>query len=204
MRMFSTVLGIAGWVTAFWGAGCSQQNTYRDDALRQNAVESAQRDAILAPVIGTYCGNMHMVDSGADFQVELVLARGEDNLHSSQSTDPTLTAQVPKLAGGMHFPKADAAGEDLIHAYPELYMDMGGVGAVTFDNGDFTPSAGSTSNGKIYLPFSVPGHTNGEYGEVSGTITNGEFTGSWNANAFRSRGNFDVVPGKCPAGGSSS
>lgn len=192
MRSKSLCLGMAGLTLAFWGAGCSQQNTYRDDAARQNAVESQARDQVLAQVVGSYCGKMHLKKSGLDFDVVIVLARGENNLHSPQSSDPTLNARVPKLAGSMHFPAVDAAGEDVQHAYPELYADMGGTGAVTFDNGDYT-----VADHRIYLPFSVPGHANGEYGEVRGTFNGGEFTGEWLSNSFKAVGTFDVILGQC-------
>jgi hypothetical protein len=134
---------------------------------------------------------MHLLKSGLDFDVVIALARGEDNLHSPQSSDPTLNARVPKLAGSMHFPAVDKEGENVQHAYPELYSDMGGTGAVTFDNGDFT-----LADHQIYLPFSVPGHTQGEYGEVRGNFDGSDYSGSWLSNSFKPVGTFDVTLGQ--------
>jgi hypothetical protein len=191
------VIEVAGLTLAFLGAGCSQQNTYRDDAARQNAVESQQRDQVLAQVVGTYCGKMHLAKSGMDLDVVITLTRTEDNLHSPQSSDPTLNARVPKLAGSMHFPDFDAAGENAIYFSKELYGDLGGTGAVAFDNGDYT-----LSDHQIYLPYSVPGHTQSQYGELRGLFNSGEFSGNWTSNSFGTAGTFDVTA--CTTGESSS
>lgn len=171
---------------ALWAVGCSKQNTYHDDAAKQSAVEAQVRDQQLAPVLGTYCGKMHLVRSGMDFDVNMIVVRGEDNVHAPQSSDPTLTVRVPKLAGSMRFPAVENAGSSAYVSMPELIQATGGYGVLPFDNGDYDPQTR-----QIYFPFSVPGHQ-GEYGEVRGAFNNGRYTGTWLSNSYRTVGTFEL------------
>lgn len=179
-------MGVCGGILAGLAAGCSAQSTYRDDAAKQNAVEAQLRDQQLAPVLGTYCGNVTLAKSGRPFRILIIMSRGEDNIHSPQSSDPTLTARVPKIAGSLQLPALDDSGYS---SAPELVNAMGGLGALPFDNGDYNPA-----NQQIYLPFNVPSHQ-GEYGEVRGTFNNGRFTGTWFSESYQTIGDFDVSLG---------
>jgi hypothetical protein len=168
-------------------AGCDPQNTYNSEAAQQNTAQADAKANALHPAEGNYCGTMHLVQSNLDFEVHLTLKVVSDNVHSSSSTDPTDTVQVPKLAGTMTFPAIANEGSAAYSTLPDLIQATGGYGSVAFTYGDYNPM-----NHKINLPFTVPGAAQGNYGAVTGGLEGDTFTGSWYSEASQLVGTFTI------------
>ena len=171
--------------------GCSKQDTYNANAVRWNSLAVSEKAKALQPAVNKYCGNMHLMKSDADFDVELQMERGDDNIHSSQSQDPTDTIQVPKLVGNMKFPAIHKEGSAAYITLPALMEATGGFYAISFTYGDYDPITH-----RVYLPFSVPGHTQGNYGEVRAILDIGtkHLVGVWYSNSYEEVGSFDLPP----------
>ena len=168
---------------------CGKQNTYNTNAARQNSIAAFEKAKELRPAIGKYCGLMHLLKSDTDFDVELELHRGDDNIHASTSQNPVDTVQVPKLAGYMQFPAIENQGSAAYMTLPLLMEATGGYRAISFTFGDYDPLTQ-----RIYLPFLVPGHTQGNYGEMRGTLNlaTSRFAGVWYSNSYEELGAFDL------------
>jgi hypothetical protein len=190
--MQSTFSRSVFWPTSFFLIlplvnSCSQQNTYRQDAQDQNRLEATNKAKELQVVVGTYCGKMHLIQSGADFDVTLSLAQGQDNAHSTQSADPTDTVQIPKLFGEMSFPAIHNEGGAAYQTLPDLIAATGGSESVSFTYGDYDPT-----KQEIYLPFTVAGHDQGNYGDASCTYIQGHLHGTWLSNSYQPVGTFEM------------
>lgn len=172
-------------------AGCGKQNTYNANSARWNSLAVSEKAKALLPAINKYCGLMHLIKHDIDFDVELLIQRGDDNIHSSVSQDPTDTIQVPKLVGYMRFVAIQDQGSAAYLTLPPLMAATGGFSAISFTYGDYDPLTR-----RVYLPFSVPGHTQGNYGEVRATLdTNTKhLSGVWYSNSFEELGSFDLPP----------
>jgi hypothetical protein len=72
--------------------------------------------------------------------------------------------------------------------FQELFQPMGGIGRITFDFGDYNPISQD-----LVLPYTVPNYSNGNFGEISGKLTENHFIGTWFSNPFGIVGNFDIV-----------
>jgi hypothetical protein len=168
-------------------SGCNQ-DTYRDSAAQQ-AVRAAQlKEHELTPVVGKYCGTMHMIASAEDYDVTINLTIERENVHSSASQDPTDTVQIPKLVGNMRFPAIDNLGSAIYESDPELIAATGGYGSVSFTYGDYVPETK-----RINMPFAVAGHGDGNYGAIDGTFDNGQIKGEWDSISFEHVGDFEVA-----------
>jgi hypothetical protein len=174
--------------------GCSPQPAYSPEALRQDTADAQAKSDSLQPAVGDYCGSMHLLKSGSDFKVELDLEVVEDNTHSSSSTDPTDTVQVPKLAGSMSFPAITNAGSAAYSSLPDLIQATGGYGTVSFSYGDYNPV-----NQVINLPFTLPGGQ-ASYGSVNGTLAGTTFSGTWFSESGQKVGTFSLA--RCTEGSS--
>jgi hypothetical protein len=181
-----SVLGVLGFGSALL-CGCDPQNTYNSEAAKQNTAETQAKMAELQPAEGDYCGSMYLKQADMYFVVNLTLKAVLDNAHSSSSTDPTDTVQVPKLAGAMTFPAIVNQGSAAYATLPDLMQATGGQVSLSFTYGDYN-SVDSTIN----LPFSVPNGPQGNYGEVTGTLDGNVFSGSWYSESSRLVGTFSL------------
>jgi len=172
-------------------AGCGKQDTYNANTVRWNSLATSEKAKQLQPAVNHYCGIMHLLQSDADFKVELQIERGDENIHSSQSQDPTDTIPIPMLVGFMQFPAIQNQGSASYLTLPALMEATGGYQAISFTAGDYDPLTGH-----VYLPFSVPGHTQGNFGEVRGNlnINTKHLSGVWYSNSFEELGAFDLPP----------
>jgi hypothetical protein len=195
--LLSLALSVVG--TALYG--CGKQNTYSADSDTAKALAAQAKSNALQPAVGHYTGKMHMKSGDAYFVVTLDLAVNSDNVHSSDSTDPTDTAEVPTLKGGMNFPAIENAGSSAYATLPDLMKATGGEGTVPFPYGYYVPGTQ-----KINLPFTIPGYS-GTFGSVVGdlksysvldnrtgkTVTVWKFTGIWYSDSSQEVGTFDFT-----------
>ena len=153
---------LARCVSQACSRAAEKQNTYSSNAQRWTVSPPLKKPP--APAGYQRVLRQHASpQSEADFKVELVIKRGDQNIHSSQSQDPTDTVQVPKLVGYMQFPAIESEGSAACMTLPALMEATRGFRAISFTYGDYDPLTR-----QIYLPFSVPGHPQGDYGEVEG------------------------------------
>jgi hypothetical protein len=169
---------------------CDPQNIYNTESQQQNTAQAEAKEQSLQPAVGYYCGNVHLTDSDEDFDANLSLQIIEDNEHSSSSTDPTDTVQVPKLAGSLTFPAIKNQGSAAYSTLPELMQATGGTEAISFTYGDYNPGTQI-----INLPFNVPNGPQGDYGSLSGTLNGNQFSGTWYSESSQAVGTFTLT--KC-------
>jgi hypothetical protein len=167
---------------------CGPQNTNQQNLLAQNDADTSAKMAALAPAEGDFSGSMTMASSQQNFDVDVQIKRVLENTHPESSTDPTVTAQVPKLAGGMHFPLIDQISATDFPFFSEMLQPMGGYQTVLFDFGDLDAATGA-----LLLPYSVPGYSQGVFGELTGTLTGSQFSGTWFSKSFGTVGSFTLT-----------
>ena len=133
----------------------------------------------LMPTQGHYTGTMHLLKSNQDFAAVMDLQVVFDTEKSPQAQNPSETITIAKLSGGISFPALDAiAGQDVANL-SELVGPMGGFQKILIDYGDYNPI-----NQILLLPYSVGGYSNGYFGQLQGTFSNNQFTGTWFAKPF--------------------
>ncbi len=172
-------------------AGCGNQPTYNANTQRWNSLAVSEKAKALQPAINSYCGAVHLIAGDADVDTVLVIQRGDDNVHSSQSQDPTDTIQVPKLVGFMRFPTVESQGSAAYMTMPALMEATGGFAVISFTYGDYDPETGH-----VFLPFSVPGHTQGNYGELRANLdlASKQLSGVLYSNSYEELGSFELPP----------
>jgi hypothetical protein len=141
--------------------------------------------------------------SGQAFDANIIVKRTLETRRDPQSDDPTQTVSIPTLGGSLHFPAVqeilDHHPED-IPGFHELLDPLGMFATVTFDLGDYNPATQ-----QLVLPYDVPGYAGGSFGELTGTLSGGKFTGDWFSKPFGDAGTFvlTVEPGTAQQGGQS-
>ncbi len=174
-----------------------QQDTFSSDSAKQAALAAQAKDQVLDSIAGSYCGNMLLLQDSVTYQTILNLSRTDLTVHSAQTADPTSTVQSPTLVGSMMFPalsavvNSDNANEQssAVVTYHDLIHAMGGSYTISITDGFYDSDSGAVS-----LPFSIPGYTQGNFGQLTGTIANGNFShGVWQSDSFSTVGTFDLT-----------
>lgn len=179
---------------------CGQQNSHRESVLDQQTSDSQAKFDELAPAEGTFSGQMHLTQSGESFATQLTIQRVMENQRTTQSTDPSVTVALAKLSGNLRFPaidRIDSSDHSEFTDYAEILNPLGGLGTALIDFGDYNPK-----NSQLVLPYNVASYTQGSYGELSGTLGQGHFTGSWFSKPYGTVGTFDLTQTSTNAGGS--
>jgi hypothetical protein len=152
-------------------AGCGQQNTQRDNINAQDTADAQARYQDLAPTEGNYTGTVLLAQTHQNFAMSLNVRRIMQPAHSPQSQDPSESVSIPELIGNIRFPALDSLSLEDLPSFTALTDPMGGNLRANIQDGSYD---GTT----LVLPYSVNGAT-GIYGELSGQLVNGHFTGSW-------------------------
>ncbi len=180
-------------IVLFIASACEQQSYQADVSSQNNADTQATWDQ-LAPAEGTYKGTMHLAASNQDFECELQVQRLIKTENTPATTaDPTQTVQVPQLGGSLHFKVIDRLYQDkdssLFSDFNSLLEPMGLQYSVLFDHGDY-----QSQTQIMTLPYSVIGYDK-IYGELTGTLSNGEYKGTWTSKNDGTVGTFDLTQG---------
>lgn len=178
---------------------CGTQNSHRESAMDQQVADSQAKYQELAPAEGAFSGQMRLSRSGESFTSTLTIQRVMDNTRTTQSTDPSVTVALAKLSGNLRFPaidRIDSTDRSEFTDYAEILNPLGGLGTALIDFGDFNPR-----NQQLVLPYNVASYTQGSYGELSGTLTQDHFTGTWFSKPYGTVATFDLIKTPAPTGG---
>jgi hypothetical protein len=166
------LLATVGVVSSF--SACGQQNTARQTAIAQNDADTDAKYQDLAPADGTFTGNIVLSSSKQTFAMTIQLQRVYETTKSPDSQDPSDSIKIPKLGGNISFPALTATnGLTGDYQFGELFDAMGLHSSVFIDYGDYDPTDNS-----LILPYTIS-ELSTDYGQLSGTLINGHFSGSW-------------------------
>ena len=180
-RCFSLLL-IAVAITC-----CNEQKTLRDNINQQVQTESDSKMKELKPAEGTLVGTMHVTSSNQDFDCQVDVTRTSVFVRNTGAQVGAETIEVPRLSGSIRFPSLEAASMSDLASFSTLTAPMGGYLKVLFDSGEYNPRSQ-----KMILPYSVPGYSEGEFGELNGILTNGTYQGTWFSKPYGNVGTFTL------------
>jgi hypothetical protein len=185
----SRVIAIKGVLGAMilGAASCGQPGTLRQNVISQNDAAIKQKYQELAPAEGAYQGTFVLTGSGQSFDATIFLKRSMQTQRDPQSDDPSQTVSLPTLAGCLRFPAISNLQPDDWPGFHALLGPLGGNAVVTFDLGDYDPSSQ-----QLVLPYNVAGSSGGTYGELTGTLKNGQYQGDWFSKPYGDAGTFNL------------
>lgn len=184
-RLCTFLLGILGlgFIT-----GCNDHAPLRENANAQvNALAQAKLSE-LAPAEATYTGKMHMFRNNSDYDAVLIVKRVVDTKVGSSADQPSETVEVPKLTANLNFPFLDSLSTEEKWKHDDLLDPMGRYWNIAVDYGNYNPTSHVMT-----LPYAVSGYTQGNFGDLSGTLVNGHFVGTWYAKPLGDVASFDLV-----------
>jgi len=174
-------------VMSFLALGCSKNPDHRQSTRDQVEADAAAQMADLKPAEGEYDGVVHLRKSHQNFRCHLSLKRVYENIRNPQGSDPTGTANIPKLSGVLSFPVLDALDERRRADYAELTDPLGQFAQALFDFGDYDPQTNL-----MVLPYNISGYSQGSFGEFTGELHAGVYKGTWFAKPLGEVANFEL------------
>lgn len=168
------VVGLCGSSLAILASSCGQPGTLRQNEISQDQASIQAKFKELAPAEGVFTGSVTLDGSGQAFDATITIKRTMETQRDPQSDDPSDTVSLPTLTGSLRFPAIDNLQPADYPGFHALLDPMGGYATVLFDLGDYDPSTQ-----QLVLPYTVPGYSSGNFGELTGTLTNGTYQGDW-------------------------
>ncbi len=167
---------------------CGTPATNQETVNRKNNefTLSKQEDLLLAESV--YKGTVHLNSSAQDFDCVLEIQRSSEFTRIPQNQNSRETIEVPKLSGSMGFPALENIQVSDLSSYSSLTAPMGGFLRVIFNFGNY-----NSYTRKLILPYTVPGYTQNSFGQLDGTLIDGNYQGTWFSKPFGVVGRFNFV-----------